>query len=63
MNKGKETRSCGCWACRRGAGSTYGQAMHAQTNRRIRRLTRLALKKLGQTDDFVPIKGATPYTD
>lgn len=63
MNKSKETRSCGCRACTRGAGSAYGQAVHQQTNRRIRRQTKVGLAKLVEADTFMPVKGATPYTD
>lgn len=63
MNKSKEHRSCGCPACKRGAGSTYGQIVHQQTNRRIRRQTKLGLAKLVEADTFMPVKSGTPYTD
>lgn len=61
-SKAKETRSCGCRHCRLGAGSAYGQAVHRQTNRAIRRETKRQLRT-GDIAEFVPIRGATPYTD
>lgn len=60
--KRNEHPRCGCTQCKRGAGSTFGQLVHSQTNRKIRRKTKQALKNT-DFEDFDPVVISTPYTD
>jgi len=55
-----EHPSCGCTQCRRGIRSDAGHLVVRQTNKRIRRGYKLALRK---SDDVEQIIVSTPYTD
>ena len=57
----KEHLSCGCAACKRGAATTYGKYVHKAVNKKVRRVTKVALRNAGE--DFEPVLVATPYTD
>ena len=58
---------CSCRACRAGAGSKWGQAVHRRVNRKIRHGERLAMYQLliGTTcpDGYVSTIVSTGYTD
>lgn len=60
-----EHPSCGCHMCRLGRGTSHGQFVHKQTQRRLRRKTKEELTAIvrGQRDDIETLQAATPYTD
>jgi hypothetical protein len=62
MNKYNPHKRCGCNACRHGAGSPAGQAMHRAINRKLRRLERLDLRTQ-HYDEVGLTRVSTPYTD
>lgn len=64
--KGKEHKSCGCFMCRRGAGSSWGQSEHRQVNRSVRHQYRQALAEVVKGADPESVDrviGETDYTD
>lgn len=59
-----EHPSCGCIACRRGAGTAAGQDEHRRVARKLRRKWREALRQVrGPDDDAGPLVVRTNYTD
>ena len=65
-NKINRHPACSCDACRRGAGSDSGQAVHKAVNRKIRRSDARAMKEIlkgADPEDFEDELQSTPYTD
>jgi hypothetical protein len=58
-SKRNEHPACSCWACRAGKRTPAGHATAKATQRKLRRMSKLLLKR---GDDPTVIVG-TPYTD
>jgi hypothetical protein len=64
-SKRNEHPACSCRSCRRGAGTCFGQFVHAKVNRAIRRTYRQELAAVVRDGvrDVEPVIVSTGYTD